>query len=142
MSFWSGRRVLVTGGFGFVGSHVVTELLASGANVSVADNLSRPSVEFNRLVLPHVTEADGDLRSPDFCTQCIRGQDSVLHLAAKVAGIGYNSTHNADMLSENVLINSNVIDGCYRNGIDHVFVTSSPVCILTTLQCLLPNLTV
>ena len=45
MSFWQGKRALVTGGCGFIGAFLVRSLLAAGAKVRIADNLERGSIE-------------------------------------------------------------------------------------------------
>src|SRR5437868_6762236 len=72
---------LVTGGAGFIGSHLAEELTRRGQTVRVADNLATGK----RANLDHVQGVDfleGDLADPDFATQAVQGVDFVLHQAA------------------------------------------------------------
>ena len=74
-------RVLVTGGAGFIGSHLTTELIRRGHTVRVADSL----ITGKRSNLDHVPQAEfveGDLAEPDFAHAVVRGCDYVLHQAA------------------------------------------------------------
>src|SRR3954470_21721840 len=82
---WTGRRVLVTGGAGFVGSYLVEDLLAHGAEVRVVDDMSSGSEEY----LPHadVELIVGDITDPDVARRAVAGMDVVLHLAARAYGM-------------------------------------------------------
>ena len=75
MSYLSGKKVLVTGGAGFFGSQVVAELVRNG-------------VEPDDIRIPRSREID--LRKPENCTRVVKDTDIVIHLAARVGGIGYN----------------------------------------------------
>ena len=103
---WNGQKVVVTGGAGFIGSHLVELLVARGAEVLVIDNLSRGNLDNLRAVASDITLAKIDLenRVPTFDRDAI-----VFHLAAKVAGIQYNRTHQLDMLNSNMRINNHVL---------------------------------
>jgi UDP-glucose 4-epimerase len=71
----TGRRVLVTGGSGFIGRHVVSELAAAGADVRVIDLQPHPD--------PAVEIVVGDIADPDAVTRAFAGgRDSIVHLAA------------------------------------------------------------
>ncbi|MGD9645712.1 MAG: NAD-dependent epimerase/dehydratase family protein [Pirellulales bacterium] len=75
-------RALVTGGAGFIGSHLVDALLAAGWDVRVLDNLSTGRREH----LPRAAEfMEGDICDPQFATQASQGVDVVYHLAARVS---------------------------------------------------------
>src|SRR5438132_994031 len=81
-------RVLVTGGAGFIGSHVVDRLIAKGHEVVVLDNLD-PQVHGEGARRPEylAKEAElvvGDVRDRPTVERCIAGVDAVLHLAAAV----------------------------------------------------------
>ena len=125
MTFWSGRRVCVTGGAGFVGSYVVEKLVESGADVTVADSLARGSRERLASVEGSYRFVEADVTNADGADAATLNQEIVLNLAAKVAGIEYNNTHNAEMFSTNVRIATSMLDAAARNGVGRVLVVSS-----------------
>jgi dTDP-L-rhamnose 4-epimerase len=97
-------RVLVTGGAGFIGSHLADELLARGYRVRVLDNLS-PQVHGEGAGRPdylasEVELIEGDLRDPDTVRRALAGVDGVFHLAAAV-GVGQSMYQIADYCSVN-----------------------------------------
>jgi UDP-glucose 4-epimerase len=74
----SGSRVLVTGGSGFIGRHVVAELTAAGAHVRIVDLLPHPD--------PSVEIVIGDLAEPEVVEDSLRGEiDAIVHLAAQTS---------------------------------------------------------
>jgi UDP-glucose 4-epimerase len=75
------HHVLVTGGAGFIGSHVVARLLDAGHSVTVLDNLS---VGTRERVPDDVRLVVGDVRDPMACADALRAVDAVIHLAARV----------------------------------------------------------
>ncbi|MBP1607725.1 MAG: UDP-glucose 4-epimerase, partial [Acidobacteria bacterium] len=74
-------RYLVTGGAGFIGSHLVEELARRGERVRVADNLSTGK-RSNIAHVPDVEFMEGDLADLDFARRAVAGSDFVLHQAA------------------------------------------------------------
>ena len=125
MSFWKNRFVLVTGGAGFIGSHLVTALVECGANVSVVDNLERGRKEVLGDVLDHVKFFDRDLRESGVASGLCDGMDAVIHLAAKVGGIDYYTRRTHEVLETNVLIDGNVLHGVLRRRVPRYFYASS-----------------
>src|SRR4051794_15948298 len=93
-SFWSGRRVVVTGGAGFLGKPTVRMLGELGAEVRVP------------------RRAEHDLRDAGACRQAIKGAEAVIHLAANVGGIGYNLRNPAPLAHDNTLIGLNLFEAC------------------------------
>lgn len=113
----------VTGGCGFVGSHLVERLLAYGHFVTILDNLSRgknfPMLKTGyRLCMADLAE-----RCPDFEPDSV-----VFHLAAKVTGIEYNRFHHYDMQMTNEAINHNVFEAVRRSR-PKLFVYTSTACV-------------
>jgi GDP-L-fucose synthase len=94
-TFWSDRRVLVTGGTGFLGAGVLARLRASGATEVLA-----PS------------SAEYDLRRADEVSRLFADAqpDLVIHLAARVGGIGANQARPADLYLDNLLMGTFVIE--------------------------------
>ena len=76
------KRVLVTGGAGFIGSHTVDLLLAQGADVVVLDNLSSGKLTNLNLSHPNLEFIEGDVLELPFLTDLMAGCDAALHLAA------------------------------------------------------------
>jgi UDP-glucose 4-epimerase len=77
-------RVLVTGGVGFIGSHLIRVLVRAGHQVRVLDNLSTGSVENLADVLDAIEFVRGDVRDYGAVEYAVRGVDAVVHLAALI----------------------------------------------------------
>lgn len=97
-------RVLITGGAGFVGSHVASELLQAGYNVRVLDNLT-PQVHGNdrkrpAYLDPEVELIQGDVRDQAAVRNAIKDVDAVYHFAARV-GVGQSMYEIAEYTSVN-----------------------------------------
>lgn len=113
-------KVLVTGAGGFIGHHLVSSLQALGYWVRGVD-LKYP--EFG------LTTADEfstlDLRQRDNCLWATQGMDHVYALAADMGGMGYISSHHADILFNNTLINLQTLEAARANGVSRYLFTSS-----------------
>lgn len=100
------RRVLVTGGAGFVGSHLVDALLARGDQVRIFDNLDAqvhgPERRKPAWLARDAQFVAGDMRDPDAVAGALRGVDAVYHLAAAV-GVGQSMYQIADYTATNTL---------------------------------------
>lgn len=128
MSFWKGKRVLVTGGAGFIGSYLAELLVEQQSNVYVVDNLERGQLENLRSCWDDITFMRGDLRDPALCREVTADKDVVMNLAAKVTGIEYNRYHHGDMFTSNILINTNVLEAVRLNGVKR-YLAVSTACI-------------
>jgi CDP-paratose 2-epimerase len=86
----AGRRVLITGGAGFLGVNAALYLIADGWHATLLDNLSRPGTERNLkwLITRHPTQTTfvkEDVRNAANLAEHVKGQDAILHLAGQVA---------------------------------------------------------
>ena len=129
MSYWSGRRVLVTGAGGFIGSHVVELLVRGGAAVrAMAHYNSRNDWGQIERLAPDVREAlevvCGDVRDPFFCREAVKGRQVVLHLAALIA-IPYSYVAPGDYVATNVVGTLNVLQACRDLGVEKIVHTST-----------------
>jgi nucleoside-diphosphate-sugar epimerase len=102
---WTGRKVLVTGGLSFIGSHLAQALLHRGAAVRVVDDcssgkLSNLAQEINEGMIELVA---GDLKEQGIARGAVEGQEIVFHLAAEHGGRGYVDTHQAACASNMAL---------------------------------------
>lgn len=127
MSFWDGKKVLVTGGGGFIGSHVVERLvrLHRGVRVTVAARMSPENKRNLAAVLKSVRVLKADLRDPAACRRACRGQDVVLNLAGVVGGVGYNSRHHGGLFRDNMTLQLNVLEAARLEGVARYLVVST-----------------
>ncbi len=128
MSYWNNKKVLVTGGAGFIGSYLTELLVEAGSRVTVADNLIRGSESRLQNVRSKITLLKTDLDDPRECLKATEGQEIVLNLAAKVTGIEYNRFNMADMFESNMKLQMNVLHAAAQNKVRR-FLQVSTACI-------------
>ncbi|MGB6836819.1 MAG: NAD-dependent epimerase/dehydratase family protein [Dehalococcoidia bacterium] len=117
-------RVLVTGGAGFIGSHVSRVLLQQGHQVTVVDNLCRG---YRQLVHPEARFVQADLADQEAVEGALRGQDAVVHMAGFIA-VG-ESVERPVLFAENNVVNSlRLLEGMRRTGVSRM-VFSSSACV-------------
>lgn len=112
MDFWKDKRVVVTGGSGFLGSFVVEKLGEKGCK---------------DIFVPHSEEYD--LRQLDVIQRLLKDTkpDMIIHLAARVGGIGANRAHPAEFFYDNLMMGVQLMHESWRAGINK-FVAIGTVC--------------
>lgn len=126
--FFKGKKVLVTGGAGFVGSHVVDELVKLDAVVTVP---VRKTTKLNNLkdVEKNISIIKADLFDRKSADKAVKGQELVIHLAAaKLGGIAYSMHHHGSIFRDNMLSCINMLDSARCESVDR-FVLISSACV-------------
>jgi len=129
---WNNRRVLVTGGASFIGSHLVDQLVERGALIRVVDDLSSGRIEN---IKHHVDDAraefvHADLRDPGVAQRVVDSIEVVFHLAAVHGGRGFVDLHQAECAS-NLALDGILFLACAKAGVERVVYASS--------GCVYPN---
>ncbi len=124
-----GLHVLVTGGAGFVGSHVVDALLAAGHRVRIADCLHPAAHDRAPAYVPDDAEwLRGDLRDPEAAERAVAGVDAVSHQASMV-GLGVDLSDIADYVAHNDLGTAQLLRALHARGFDGRFVLASSMVV-------------
>ncbi|MHB1293677.1 MAG: NAD-dependent epimerase/dehydratase family protein [Anaerolineae bacterium] len=123
-----GSKVLITGGAGFIGSHLADELLSHGYHVRALDNLA-PQVhgEDDRrpaYLSPDVQLVVGDVRDRDALAGALQGVNAVVHLAAAV-GVGQSMYEIARYTHTNALGTANLLEALIEHPVERLVVASS-----------------
>jgi NAD dependent epimerase/dehydratase len=126
---WSGRRVLVTGAGGFIGSHLTEQLVALGASVrGFVRYTSRADIGLLRFVPPvifrEIEIIAGDLRDADAIRRAVRDCEIVFHLGALIA-IPYSYIHPREVIETNVLGTLNVLEAMRSTNVERLIHTST-----------------
>ena len=106
------KRILVTGGAGFLGKQVVKQLVQAGAN---AERIATPR------------SRDCDLRVLKNCQRVANQHDIIIHLAAHVGGIGLNREKPAELYYDNLMMGTQLIHAAYEAGIEK-FICVGTIC--------------
>ena len=129
---WKDRKVLVTGGSSFIGSHLTDAIVERGARVRVVDNLSsgRLSNIQNNVDSRRVEFLQADLTEPGVAQRAVDGVQVVFHLAADHGGRGYVDLHQA-ACATNLALDGILFRACYQAEVEKVVYASS--------GCVYPN---
>ncbi len=118
MTSLSDKKILITGGAGFFGSRVVKELLQKG-------------VQKGDIAIPRSHEID--LRIWENCVKVVRDSDIVIHLAARVGGIGYNQAFPAQLFYDNAIMGIQMIEAARQENVEK--------CVIVGTICAYPKYT-
>jgi UDP-glucose 4-epimerase len=120
---WSGKKVVVTGGAGFIGSHVVDGLVARGATVTIIDDFSTGFREFVSAATA-VRLVEGSLLDQPLLDRTLAGIDFVFHLAAN-ADVKDGLLHPRKDVEQNVLATHNLLEAMRANGVKAIAFSST-----------------
>ena len=124
-SFFANAKVVVTGGAGFIGTHLTRRLVGLGAETRVVDNLERENREAIADMVEYIDFVVADLRDEDECRTALAKCDVVIHLASKVGGIRYYLSKPYEVLRDNILMDSNVLNAVISAEVPYYFYASS-----------------
>jgi GDP-L-fucose synthase len=113
MSFWKDKKVLLTGGAGFLGSHLLENLI------------DKRGVSEDQVIIPRSEELD--LRVWENCKKTTRNVDLVIHLAARVGGIGFNQKYPGILFYDNIMMGAQLMEAARIEGVKK-FVQVGTVC--------------
>ena len=112
MSFWKRKKVLLTGGAGFLGREVFSKLVDSGA---APEDIRIPRSK------------ETDLRRWENCQEAVKDIDLVIHLAARVGGIGFNRMYPAQLFYDNAIMGIQLMEAARQEKVEK-FVAAGTVC--------------
>jgi GDP-D-mannose 3',5'-epimerase len=129
MRMSQGKRILVTGGGGFIGSHLARYLYQRGNFVRIAD------IKFDDYIKEkyYSERLQLDLREYKNCLAATKDIDEVYNLAANMGGIGFITAVGAEVMHDNVLINANMLEAARQNKVKR-YLFSSSACVYPTYK--------
>jgi UDP-glucose 4-epimerase len=127
MTYWNDKKILITGGAGFIGHRLVAKLIEMGAVVTVIDDLSKGNVKNLQSVMQNVKFRNGNLLNRDVTKDLLEDTEVCFHLAAKIGGIGYFHRTPALSLHDNSVMNLNLWENAIDSNCKMICMSSSMV---------------
>ncbi|MEA3378204.1 MAG: NAD-dependent epimerase/dehydratase family protein [Nanoarchaeota archaeon] len=134
-NFWKGKEVLVTGGAGFIGSHLIEMLIETGAKITVP--IFNGKIDFLNNVKDKITIINANLLDFKNCLDLTHKKDIIMNLAALVGGLEFNIKHPGSIFRNNLLIFMNVLEAARQNKVAN-FLTVSSACVYPR-YCTIPT---
>lgn len=133
----SGKKVLVTGATGFIGSHLTQQLIARGANVrALAHYRADPSLHNLEYLSPdelnQIEIIRGNIEDPFFVMETVKDREIVFHLAALIA-IPYSYVAPYSFIATNIHGTLNILEACRRSSVSRIIHTSTSECYGTAI---------
>jgi nucleoside-diphosphate-sugar epimerase len=125
MSYWKQRRVLVTGGGGFIGFNLVERLVREGARVRVAENFERTRNENLAALGDAIELIEGDLRQAEVCARACSETEVVFHLASRVGSSDFYRRFPADVLLHNLSLDAHLLEAARERHVGRYLHVSS-----------------
>ena len=132
------KKILVTGGAGFIGSCLVKSLLGSSGEVVVFDNLERGSIDRLNSIKNQIEIINGDIRDTKKVEKAVKGSDVIYHLAA-INGTENFYKHPKKVLEVGLKGILNIMDASLKHNIEHIVVASSAEVYQTPLKIPTPE---
>ena len=133
LNSYKNKKIVITGGASFIGSHLAQLLLENNAKRTIIDNLTSGTKENINQILSDIEFINGDVREKDIIDKALKGNEMVFHLAAMHGGRGYIDTHPVECLN-NMTLDHTVYDSAVRNDIQNIVHASSACVYPTNLQ--------
>ncbi|PAV13765.1 UDP-glucose 4-epimerase [Methanosarcina spelaei] len=120
------NKILVTGGAGFIGSHLVDRLVEKGSQVTVFDNMSSGKMEFieKHLENPDFTLIKGDLLNQEAIEKACKGIDFIFHVAAN-PDVKLGASDTRIHLNQNIMATYNLLEAMRKNNNEKIAFTST-----------------
>lgn len=123
-NFYSDKNILITGGAGFIGSHIARAALKLGSHVTILDNLSTGSRENIQSLQGKVAFIEGNITNQTTCLQATEGITTVFHCAAFIS-VPESFTKQNECYETNVVGTHTLLEACRKNSVNHFVFSSS-----------------
>lgn len=118
--FYDGKFVLVTGGTGFVGMHIVQELLKNGARIRIPIH-NRPLI----IKGEKIDTIQADLTKQEDCLEAVKGVDYVFHAAGAVAAAGVTTSNPMAAITANLILTAQILQASWTANVERMLIFGS-----------------